>query len=259
MGGDITITSKLASGSVFLFEIPVGRGSAGVAARKSAATRRVIGLRAGTNETRILVVDDQFENRDWLMKLLASIGFSVSEADNGEAAIRTWEEWEPRLILMDVHMPVMDGLEATRRIKADPRGKETVIMALTASAMDNDRRMVSQSGADDFLAKPCHQDELLEKIRVLINIAYDYAETSDAEGQLPAPSGILGAEKLRQLPQELLRELGDAILDGNKNLLDRLILKVRETDTVAAQALQELGDRYEYDFLTRLLEEALRL
>ena len=92
-----------------------------------------------------------------------------------------------------------------------------------------------------------------------INIAYDYAETSDAEGQLPAPSGILGAEKLRQLPQELLRELGDAILDGNKNLLDRLILKVRETDTVAAQALQELGDRYEYDFLTRLLEEALRL
>ena len=259
MGGDITITSKLASGSVFRFEIPVGRGNAGVAARRSAAPRRVMGMCAGTNEIRILVVDDQFENRDWLMKLLTSIGFTVSEADNGEAAMRTWEEWGPRLILMDVHMPVMDGLEATRRIKADPRGKETVIMALTASAMDDDRRAASQSGADDFLAKPCHEDELLEKIRVLLNIAYDYEETSGAEVQPPAAAEALCAEKLRRLPQELLGELRDAILDGNKNLLNRLIVKVRETqDTVAAQALQELADRYEYDVLTRLLEEACR-
>jgi CheY-like chemotaxis protein len=257
MGGDITITSKLASGSVFRFEIPVGRGNAGVAARRSAAPRRVMGMCAGTNEIRILVVDDQFENRDWLMKLLTSIGFTVSEADNGEAAMRTWEEWDPRLILMDVHMPVMDGLEATRRIKADPRGKETVIMALTASAMDDDRRAASQSGADDFLAKPCHEDELLEKIRVLLNIAYDYEETSDAEGQPPAAAEALCPEKLRRLPQDLIAELRDAVLDGNKNLLNRLIVKVRETeDTVAAQALQGLADRYEYDVLTRLLEEA---
>ena len=78
------------------------------------------------------------------MKLLASIGFSVRAAENGEAAIRDWEEWSPRLILMDVHMPVMDGLEATRRIKADPRGKETVIVALTASAM-NDQRVAAAS------------------------------------------------------------------------------------------------------------------
>jgi PAS domain S-box-containing protein len=258
MGGDITLASKPASGSVFRFEIPVGRGSAGVAAKKS-APRRVIAMRAGTNAPRILVVDDQFENRDWLMKLLRCIGFTVSEANSGEAAIRTWEEWDPRLILMDVHMPVVDGLEATRRIKADPRGKETVIMALTASAMDNDRRAASESGADDFLAKPCHEDELLEKIRVLLNIAYDYEETSDAEGQPAAAAEALSAEKLRQLPLELIRELRGAILDGNKSLLDRLIIKVRETeDAVAAQALQELADRYAYDVLTRLLEDACR-
>ena len=110
---------------------------------------------AGTGTLRrILVVDDQLENRDWLMKLLTSIGFPCEARTTARTAIRSWKEWSPRLILMDVHMPVMDGLEATRRIKADPRGKETVIVALTASAMDEDRRTVLQSGADDFLAKP---------------------------------------------------------------------------------------------------------
>ena len=188
MGGDLTVTSSLGKGSIFRFEIPIERGDAGVAVRRS-APRRVIAIRAGTTVPRILVVDDQLENRDWLMKLLTSIGFSVRGADNGEAAIRSWEEWNPQLILMDVHMPVMDGLEATRRIKADPRGKETVIVALTASAMDDDRRAVSQSGADDFLAKPCREDELLEKIRVLLDIAYDYEEMSETESQTLARSG----------------------------------------------------------------------
>jgi CheY-like chemotaxis protein len=176
--------------------------------------------------------------------------------DNGEAAIRSWQEWNPRLILMDVHMPVMDGLEATRVIKADPRGKETVIVALTASVMDSDRRAVSQCGADDFLAKPCHEDELLEKIRVLLNIAYDYEEMADAESQLAGPDPPT-AEEVGQLPRELIGELRDATVSGNKKLLDKLILQVRESqDDGFARGLQRLADNYEYDALTKLLEEA---
>jgi len=258
MGGDITVTSKPGVGSLFQFEIPIGCGDAGVATKES-ALRRVIAVRAGQEAPKILVVDDHPENRDWLMKLLASIGYSVQGADNGEAAIRNWEEWNPRLILMDVHMPGMGGLEATRRIKADPRGRETVIVTLTASAMDDDRRNVSQTGADDFLAKPCREDELLEKMRALLNISYDYEEVSDAEGQPRGGVEALSAEKLGQLPRELIEELRNATLNGNKRLLDKLILKVPETgDPGSAHALQALADKYEYDALTRLLEEAWR-
>jgi signal transduction histidine kinase/DNA-binding response OmpR family regulator len=253
MGGDVTLTSSSGNGSIFRFEIPVERGDAGVAVRRTAA-RRVIGIRDGTKAPRILVVDDQLENRDWLMKLLTSIGFSVRDADNGEAAIRNWEEWNPRLILMDVHMPVMDGLEAARRIKADPRGKETAIIVLTASAMDEDRRSVSKSGADDFQAKPCREDELLEKIRALLNIAYEYEEIKEIEGQ---PVAGVTAERLGQLPRELVEELRNATSTGDKELLDKLILKVSETaDSESAHALQELADKYDYDALTRLLELA---
>jgi CheY-like chemotaxis protein len=184
----------------------------------------------------------------------------VRGADNGEAGIRSWEEWNPHLILMDVHMPVMDGLEATRRIKEDPRGKETVIVTLTASAMDDDRRIAFQSGANDFQSKPCREDELLDKIGALLNIAYDYEEMSGGEkGKAPAAAEPLSAERLGHVPLALVQELRTATLNGNKKLLDKLILKVRETeDAGSADALQELADNYEYDALTRSLEEVCR-
>ena len=160
---------------------------------------------------------------------------------------------------MDVHMPVMDGLEATRRIKADPRGKKTVIITLSASAMDDNRRAAHRSGADDFITKPCHEDDLLEKMRTHLNIAYDYETTSGNESEPVAGVSALSAERLGQLPSELIKELHSAILSGNKNLLDKLILKVREAgDIVSAPALEELADNYEYEALTRLLEEACR-
>jgi CheY-like chemotaxis protein len=258
MGGDLTVTSSPGQGSIFRFEIPIGRGNAGVALKRT-VPRRVAAMRIAQEVPKILVVDDQFENRDWLMKLLTSIGFSVRGAENGEAAIRSWEEWNPGLILMDVHMPVLDGLEATRRIKADPRGKETAIVVLTASAMDEDRRTVSQSGADDFLSKPCREEELLEKLSALLGIAYDYEEIEGAEGQSLAGANVLSAERLGKLPPELVKDLHSATLSGTKRLMDELILQVRGAgDAESAQGLQELADKYDYDALTRLLEEACR-
>jgi PAS domain S-box-containing protein len=258
MGGDVTVTSSPGSGSVFQFEIPIQRAEAEMAERPN-VSRRVTSIQTGQEVPRILVVDDQVENRDWLTKLLISVGFSVRDADSGEAAIRSWEEWQPQLILMDVRMPGMDGLEATRRIKADPRGKETVILALTAGAMNDDRRAVLESGVDDFIMKPCNGDELFDKIGESLRIRYDYEEVSEHAGQRVSGLVTPSAERLGKLPRELVDQLRNATLSGNKKLLDGLISKVGETgDAASADALQELADKYEYDTLTRLLEEASR-
>jgi CheY-like chemotaxis protein len=258
MGGDITVSSTAGVGSTFRLEIPIEPGDASVAVRRY-TPRRAIGLRAGTDAPSILVVDDQFENRDWLIKLLLALGFAVRGADNGSAAIRVWEEWSPRLILMDIHMPVMDGLESTRRIKADPRSKDTAIIALTASALEEDRQTVAQCGADDFLAKPCREDVLLEKIRALLHVEYDYEESVEPDAAPAAAAGFLTAEQLGKLPLALNQALRDATAAGNKRLLDKLIVKVSETgDTGSARALQDLADRYEYDALSRLLEASCR-
>jgi PAS domain S-box-containing protein len=256
MGGDITVTSAPGKGTTFRFEIPVERGDAVVAVRRR-APRRVAGIRTGTKVPKILIVDDQLENRDWLMKLLTYLGFRVREAENGAAGIRTWDEWSPDLILMDVHMPVMDGLEATRRIKADPRGQKTVIVTLTASTMDEDRRSIAQYGGDDFLAKPCREEELLEKIQTLLNLEYDYEEPGSVESEPAAGGEAQSSEKLGSLPPVLIEALRNATLDGNKRLLDDLILELRETgDHRSSRVLGDLAGRYDYDGLLQLLEEA---
>jgi PAS domain S-box-containing protein len=251
MGGDLTAISSFGKGSTFRLEIPVERGNTGVALKQN-NPRRVKGLRAGAVVPKILVADDQLENRDWLLKLLTVIGYAVQVADNGEAAIQRWEEWQPHMILMDIHMPVMDGLEATRRIKADPRGSGTAIVVLTASAMEEDRRTVSMGQADAFLTKPCREEELLEKMRALLHVDYEYEEEATVE----EPKAIR-TTTLTQLPSDLAERLRDATADGDKKLLDKLICQVRESQSVgSADALQALADRYDYDALTILLEKA---
>jgi PAS domain S-box-containing protein len=257
MGGEITVTARPGGGSIFVFELPIKKSESGVVLRRG-AHNRVIGLRPGQEIRRILVVDDHFENQNWLVKLLSAAGFSVRGANDGEEGVRIWREWNPGLILMDVHMPVMDGLEATRRIKADPRGEETSIVILTASALDEERRMARQSGADDFLSKPCREDELFESIRVLMHAVFDYEEDPEDDGPQRAPAW--NVEGLGQLPRELLEKLRDATKSGNKKRLKQLIGQVRDDagDAGSALALEKLVDKYEYDVLTRLLEAACR-
>jgi DNA-binding response OmpR family regulator len=125
--------------------------------------------------------------------------------------------------------------------------------------MDDNRRTAYQSGVDDFVTKPCHEDDLLEKMRVHLNIAYDYEKISGNESEPVAGVAALSAERLGQLPQELIKGLQNATLSGDKYLLDKLILKVREAgDAESAPALEQLANNYDYDALTRLLEEACR-
>lgn len=255
MGGDISVTSRVGKGSTFHFEVPVQRGDGNIQVRRP-PRRQVVGLQAVQEPPRVLVVDDQQNNREWLSKLLALVGFSVAEADNGDKAIRIWEAWKPQVILMDWRMPVMDGLEATRRIKAKPGGEQTVIIALTASAMDGDRRTVMESGVDDYLSKPCQEDDLLKRLQTHLGLTYRYADEKTAL-QPDAPGvASLDPEPPSGLPSELIAELQQATLDGDKRRLDDLIRTVAKQAPTYANSLQQLADQYQYDVLSRLLEKA---
>jgi CheY-like chemotaxis protein len=209
---------------------------------------------------RILIVDDDPCGRGWLLELLRSIGFEVREAAGGEAAIGLWQEWKPELILMDIRMPGMNGLEAARRIKAEANGKPPAIVALTASALDGQRDAVMSGGIfDDFVSKPCREGELLEKIGAHLNLEYRYGggETAPATDGCRAPGPATGARLLAKLPADCIDRLRDAVLNGEKDRIDRLIRGVEELDAPAARSLQEVADRYEYDVLAGWFADAV--
>jgi two-component system cell cycle response regulator DivK len=113
---------------------------------------------------KILVVDDTDWNRDLIVQLLEE-EYTVSEAVNGEEAVSKAEMERPDLILMDLGMPVMDGWEATRRIKAHNDLKHIPIIAVTSHAMVGDEIQAREAGCDDYLPKPIDENELLRKIQ----------------------------------------------------------------------------------------------
>jgi two-component system cell cycle response regulator DivK len=114
---------------------------------------------------RILVVEDQEDNRRIVRDLLTTTDFEVTEAENGEEALAAVARQRPDLILMDIQLPVMDGYEATRRIKADPALREIPIIAVTSYALSGDEEKARAAGCDDFVPKPYSPRQLLAKIR----------------------------------------------------------------------------------------------
>ena len=113
----------------------------------------------------ILAVEDQEDNMQILRDLLASAGFEIVEAENGEQALAAVAKRRPDLILMDIQLPIMDGYEATRRIKADPALRSIPIIAVTSHALGDGEEKARAAGCDDFVAKPFSPRQLLAKIR----------------------------------------------------------------------------------------------
>ena len=114
---------------------------------------------------KILVVEDQEDNRRIVRDLLTTTDYEVMEAENGEEALAAVARQRPDLILMDIQLPIMDGYEATRRIKADPALRSIPIIAVTSYALSGDEEKARAAGCDDFVPKPYSPRQLLAKIR----------------------------------------------------------------------------------------------
>src|SRR5450755_1749843 len=194
MGGDITVSSQVGRGSIFIIHLPLTEGEAQAVQAKD-KPRHVVSLQPGQAKCRVLIADDIEDNRQLLAQLLAPVGFELRLATNGEEAVKEFREWRPHLILMDFRMPVMDGHEAIRRIRGMAGGKELKIIAVTASAMDENRQELIKIGADDFISKPFRDVELFQKIHAHLGVEYVYAEHPTAASEETAeltPESLAG-------------------------------------------------------------------
>jgi CheY-like chemotaxis protein len=121
--------------------------------------------------TKILLVEDNELNRDMLSRRLMRKGYEVVLAGDGAQGVAAATAGRPDLVLMDMSLPVLDGWEATRRLKADPATRAIPVIALTAHAMSSDREKALEAGCDDYDTKPIELPRLLEKIERLLRAA----------------------------------------------------------------------------------------
>ena len=171
--GRLSVESEPGKGSTFQFSIPVSISDAKEIVQGS-VTDKVIGLTPGHPRYRVLIVDDSPESRQLLLTFLKPLDFQLREAENGQEALTLWEEWAPDVIFLDMVMPILNGYETSRRIKATDRGKATVIIAITANSFDEDRQRVLATGCDDFLSKPYRESDLFELLKKHLKLKYIY-------------------------------------------------------------------------------------
>ena len=131
----------------------------------------------------VLIAEEDLKNRKLFRDLLQLSGHAVIEAGNGLEAIELARADKPDLILMDVRMPVMDGLEATKILKADPDTRDIPIVAVTSSAMNGDEEMTREAGCDGYMTKPIHIHDLLQTVTEYLGEAENGEESKDSGGR----------------------------------------------------------------------------
>ncbi len=264
MGGEIVAHSQVNQGSVFAFTISVKVAEEIPAVPIPVSHQgKVIGLAAGQPCYRILIVEDHPVNRLLLSNLLNRVGFQLEEAQNGQEAIDLWHRWKPHLIFMDMRMPILNGYETTRYIREQekqplsPPNSKTKILALTASAFEEQRRDTLAAGCDDFIRKPFKVQEIFDKVAYHLGVQYLYESVCEQDKPtLPAVSESpvqWEAALLAGAAPEWIEQLDRAASQGNDLEILTLVRQLPPSAGVLAQALTPLVEDFRFDKIIEVI------
>jgi CheY-like chemotaxis protein len=250
MGGHIRVSSVLGVGSTFKIELPVVIANAENIIIKD-DYRTVKSLAPNQAALRLLVVDDNADNRLLLTTILKENGFQVREAENGQVAIEQFQEWKPDLIWMDMRMPVMDGYEATAKIRQLAGGHKVKILALTASAFAEQHLSIIEAGCDAVLHKPFHVAEIFAALTKYLGVEFIYDDTS---ALTVAPTLKITPEMMKGLPLELRQQFHNAALKLDIEELDLLIAQIHTLSPEIAGGLDVLAKNYQFEQIIQLVD-----
>ena len=242
MGGEISVKSKINQGSTFTVRMLLSSSNAPTNIIKN----NILGFEEKSK--RILVVDDQYEHRTLIAALLEPIGFSIQKAESGEACVAMVKTFMPDLILMDLSMEGISGIETSRQLRQ--HGFSKPIIVLSANAYPSDKQTAIDAGCNDFLAKPVHVDELLEKIKSCLSLHWihhnEKPEPVPAEQNktfiLPPPNLI---DQLMQFVK-----IGDLL--GLKHQLNELVMSDPSYQAFTQQ-IKTLANEFRIEEIKKIL------
>ncbi len=264
MGGEISVESEPGRGSRFDIHIPaVQIAGSKTEIRETTAAALSVTFNGGT----VLVVDDILLNRHLICQYLKDSGLNILEAENGEVALRELRENEVDLVIMDIKMPVMDGYEATKAIKNDPKLKHIPVIALTASVFTSVDDKINEIGFEGFMRKPVSKNEILQELKKQ-NVFEVLSESgTDGEPSEPVQTGKGLSEEnyaglMEQLREEFLPEISDLtatlVPDEVADFADRMKQLAQKEGsneiTHAAQSLKQSAEAYDVEGMLRKLK-----
>ena len=261
LGGNISVNSDIGKGTTFSFSIKAEIAKTGeIEIKKYPGS--VIGIESGSTASggqpfKILVVEDKYENRILLTRILKEAGFEVKEAENGKEGVDITLEWEPHLIWMDIRMPVMDGFESVEIIRSRVTKNQPVIIALTASAFEEERLTALSKGFDEFVRKPFKIDDIFEKMAEHINVRYIYKENEETENH---ETGNLSGEDIyddiKALPPDIINELLEAVELSDVKKIENIINSIRSQNSRLADLFHGYAGDYAFDKILNAVREA---
>ena len=249
MGSELQAKSIVGQGSTFWFELELP--SVSDWQPHNNVHKQIIKLKGSTRK--ILVVDDNVANRMVIISLLSPIGFEVIAAENGQECLEKAKTELPDAIIMDLVMPVMDGFEATRKIRESTNLKKVIIIAASASVDDKSRNEYLQIGGNAFLDKPIKVDELLEKLGYYLNLEWIYEKTEEETNESSLP--IVGPSI------EIAKILYELALTGDIDAISEQAEELKNQDDKYipfANELQQLADEFEVEQLRKLIKPYLK-
>ena len=252
MGGTIQLRSTPGQGTCFHVQLPLpgGQATEPLHPRTLADNLAHARLAPGSAPVRVLVVDDMPDNRRLLHDVLTPAGFSVLQAANGVEALALFEQHAPHVVLMDMRMPVMDGYEATRRIKASASGARTPVVAVTASALEDDRQAILDCGVDAYMSKPVEPARLFGKLQQLLQLNYA-SPAGQPEGH---HTTTLSPERIQASVHAGLRQrMCQALEQGDMAQLNGHLAQLLTQEPTVAEALLKLANDFEYEAMQQLL------
>ncbi|MDM8533529.1 response regulator [Clostridiaceae bacterium HSG29] len=249
LDGDLTVTSELNKGSLFKLELLVKVGNSNDIEFNN-EKKHISKLVPNQEKINILVVEDRIESRKLLETYLKIIGFNVKVAENGKKAVELCEKYVPDFIFMDIRMPEMNGFLATEKIRKYEACKSTIIVALTAHALENQRDVILQSGFDDFMRKPFNEYEIFSMLSKHLGVKYLYNDND-----VSIESDIIDKLGIKKIGDELLNELREATLLLDNDRILKVIIKIEKSSPGISRFLRKLAKNYNYESILNLIGE----